>query len=57
LTNRKHGDEALTELVTTMFWVASEDERTERNFSLELSLEFGESKLRRVGHVGLWLRA
>jgi hypothetical protein len=36
--NRKRGDEALTELVTTMFWVASKDERAERNSSLELSL-------------------
>jgi hypothetical protein len=25
-TNRKRGDEALAELVTAMFWVASEDE-------------------------------
>jgi hypothetical protein len=32
----------LAELVTTMFWVAPEDERTERNFSPELSLEFGQ---------------
>jgi hypothetical protein len=40
-TNRKHDDEALAELVTTMFWVAPEDERTKRNSSLELSLEFG----------------
>jgi hypothetical protein len=36
--NRKRGDEALTELVTAMFSVASKDERAERNSSLELSL-------------------
>jgi hypothetical protein len=40
-TNRKRGNEALTELITTMFWFAPEDEQAERNFSLELSLEFG----------------
>jgi hypothetical protein len=39
--NWKHGDEALAELVTTMFRVTPEDERMERNFSPELSLEFG----------------
>jgi hypothetical protein len=39
--NRKRGDEALTKLVTTVFWVTPEDERTKRNFSPELSLEFG----------------
>ena len=39
--NQKHGDEALAELVTVMFWVASEDEWAERNSSPELSLEFG----------------
>jgi hypothetical protein len=38
---QKHDDDALAELVTTMFWVAPEDERTERNFSPELLLEFG----------------
>jgi hypothetical protein len=40
-TNRKHGDKDLAKLVTTMFWVAPEDERTKRNSLLELSLEFG----------------
>jgi hypothetical protein len=40
-TNRKRSDEALTELVTAMFWVALEDERAERNSLAELSLEFG----------------
>jgi hypothetical protein len=40
-TNQKRGDEALAELATTMFWVAPEDKRSERNFSPELSLEFG----------------
>jgi hypothetical protein len=40
-TNRKHGDKDLAELVTTMFWVAPGDERTERNSLPELSLEFG----------------
>jgi hypothetical protein len=40
-TNQKRGDEALAELVTAMFWVALEDERAERNFSPELSLELG----------------
>jgi hypothetical protein len=40
--NRKRGDEALTELVTTIFWVAPGDERAKRNSSSELSLEFGQ---------------
>jgi hypothetical protein len=40
-TNQKRGDEALAELITTMFWFAPEDEQTERNSSPELSLEFG----------------
>jgi hypothetical protein len=40
-TNQKRGDEALIEPVTVMFWVALEDERTERNSSPELSLELG----------------
>jgi hypothetical protein len=40
--NQKHGDEALAELVTTMFWVTPKHEWTERNFSPELSLEFGQ---------------
>jgi hypothetical protein len=39
--NQKRCDEALAEMVTTMFWVTLEHEWTERNFSLELSLEFG----------------
>jgi hypothetical protein len=39
--NRKRGDEALAEPITTMFWVAPEDKRKERNFSPELSLELG----------------
>jgi hypothetical protein len=39
--NWKRGDEALAELVMMMFWVTPEDERTERNFLSELSLEFG----------------
>ena len=44
-SNRKRGDEALAELVTTMFWVAPKDEGVERNSPPELSLEFGrESK-------------
>jgi hypothetical protein len=37
--NRKRGDEAPTEPVITMFWVAPEDERVERNSSPELALE------------------
>jgi hypothetical protein len=40
-TNRKHDDDALVELVTVMFWVATEDERAETDSSPELSLEFG----------------
>ena len=45
MTNRKCGDEALTELVTALFWDALEDERIEINSTSELSLEFGrESK-------------
>jgi hypothetical protein len=39
-TNRERGDEALTELVTAMFWVAPDDEWAERNSSPELSLKF-----------------
>jgi hypothetical protein len=38
--NGKRGDEALVELATMMFWIAPEDERTEKNSSPELSLEF-----------------
>jgi hypothetical protein len=37
--NQKHGDQALAELVTVLFWVALEDKWTERNFSPEWSLE------------------
>ena len=36
---QKRGDEALAELVTTTFWVAPKDERVERNFLPDLSLE------------------
>jgi hypothetical protein len=46
--NRKRGDEALAEPITTIFWVASKDERTERNFSPELSLELG-SRMEKPG--------
>jgi hypothetical protein len=53
--NWKRGDEALSEQVTMMFWVAPEDERTMINFSSELSLELGrESNL--AGGGLLWLR-
>jgi hypothetical protein len=40
-TNRKCGDEALAELVTTTFWVIPKDERADRNFFPDLSLELG----------------
>jgi hypothetical protein len=39
--NRKRGDEALAEPITTILWVALKDEQTERNLSSELSLELG----------------
>jgi hypothetical protein len=39
--NRKHGDEALAEPVTAMFWVAVEDGRTVWNYSPKLPLESG----------------
>jgi hypothetical protein len=55
--NRQRGGEALAELVTMMFWVALEDEWVERNFSPELSLEFGrESNFDELaaGYCGLY---
>jgi hypothetical protein len=61
-TNRKRGDEALAELVTAMFWVSPEDERTEINYSPELSLDFRrasnfvEMVIARYGYEVSWWR-
>jgi hypothetical protein len=62
-TNRKHDDEALAELVTTMFWVAPKNEKMERNSLPELSLEFGresnfdEIVIAAYGYEPSWRRA
>jgi hypothetical protein len=39
--NRKRGDKALAGLVTTIFWIALEDERTQKNSSPELASVHG----------------
>jgi hypothetical protein len=62
-TNWKHDDDALVELVTAMFWIATEDERANRNSSPELSLEFGresnfdELVMEAYGYELSWRRA
>jgi hypothetical protein len=62
-TNRKRVDEALAELVTAIFWVAPEDERTMRNFALDSSLElvresyFDEIVMTAYRYKLIWQRA